>query len=53
VPITESVKLAGTMMCGMAGLLLGGPGVAIVTIALLPVLLTAFHLLSGSAEKPA
>ena len=49
-PIHESVKLAGAMMSGIAGLLLGGPGVAAVTIALLPLLLTACRLLGGSAE---
>ena len=36
---TQSVRIARATTCGLAGLLLGGPGVAMVAIALVPLLL--------------
>jgi hypothetical protein len=37
------VRIAGATTCGLAGLLLGGPAVAVVVIALVPLLLMTFR----------
>jgi hypothetical protein len=43
------VRFAQATTCGLAGLLLGGPGVAVVAIALLPFVLTSFRALAAPA----
>jgi len=52
-PKNESVRFARATTCGLAGLLLGGPVVAVVAIALLPFLLTTFRVLSSPANAGA
>lgn len=37
------MRIARATTCGLAGLLLGGPGVAIIAIALVPLLLTTLR----------
>jgi hypothetical protein len=46
-PTNESVRIAQATTCGLGGLLLGGPGVAIVAVALVPFLLASFRVLSS------